>query len=323
MKKSVPCPHCKLVYTELSLYQHNRIMHRDKRFSCKHCSNCYAKKEELKEHHVYIHPEITTFKCPVCPKDFSTQIFLFKHQSSEHKMKPFECTQCTAKFSRNWTLKKHTIVLHLGQEYLKDKYASCTECNKMLFNKWELRRHMKQNHPSKNTLHCRTCYITFQTNEDHNQHINLIHSIDQYQCKVCKKDFYSKYNFNQHTLSTHPIPDQLTCDIGPQSINSNDNLKDPYSNVHLVSKFKCAQCQKEFSYKHGLKRHELSVHSKTQSKVMSVNSSRLENYPDKDVLLFSKIKDESDDESMLKHDNGSDTKQSKSSIERVACEQCN
>ena len=323
VQKNVPCPHCNLVlFNEISLYKHKRIMHREKRFPCQYCSNYFATKEELKGHHTNIHPEITIFKCKNCPEEFSTQIYLFRHESSEHQMKPFECTQCASKFSTNWTLQKHTIVVHCGQEYTKDKYASCKECNKMLSNQWHLRRHMINNHLDPNTLNCRTCYNTFQTIEDYNNHVTLIHPIIKYQCKVCKKDFNTKYHINRHTRFTHPNPDQVTCDICPKTFDSKGQLKDHLSSIHPVFKYECAQCLKEFLYKWGLKRHELISHSKIPYNIKSPkSSSRLKYNSDAQEVTFSAYGHKSD-ESLLEYEAGSDTKHSASIIQRVPCDQC-
>ena len=347
LKMNVPCPHCDLVlFNEISLYRHNRIHHKDKRFPCQYCSQYFAKREELKEHHAQVHPEITTFKCPACPKELSTYTRLIKHERSEHQIKPYECTECTAKYSTNQTLQKHIIVVHRGEEYTKDKYASCTECNKLLFSKWHLRRHMVNNHSGPNTIHCTTCFITFQTGEELDHHITHTHPITKFQCEVCKKEFNNKSHYTRHTRITHPNPDKRNCDICNQIFDSNAQMKEHLLSMHPLSKYECALCQKEFLYKWHLKRHVLTVHSNKSSRAKPIqNVLRFEiGTPIEESQSFASV--EAGDETRLEQEFGADksmvacdlcqkmysnkwhlrrhfiTKHSNNTIEKVPCEQC-
>ena len=107
-----------------------------------------------------------------------------------------------------------------------------------------------------------------------------------------------KYYFNKHTLLTHPVPEQLNCDICPVTFDSIDQFKDHLSNVHSVSKYGCVQCEKVFLHKKGLRRHENNAHSRTLSKIQS-------------SLIFTRLQNCTDAE------NVSDTKHLKGSIQRV------
>ena len=78
-------------------------------------------------------------------------------------------------------------------------------------------------------------------------------------CNVCGKIFKNKYILKTHVKSVHMEVDHQ-CPICSFSSRSRESLK-IHSQIH-DQKFTCVPCDKEFTYRSNLRKHNKSIHDK-------------------------------------------------------------
>ena len=296
--KHLPCDKCNMVFPmQCNLAKHVRERHMLVNLKCKFCGQTFASIKNLKRHLHVLHVfkmqknEQYSFASDniVLLNNNDSNKYLQKHQTFDSNNQFKDHLSDTENVSSPTNLDDSNKSM-LGHENRSDtkhlkrgiQRVACEHCDLTFASKWHQKRHMDR---------------------IHSQQVTSIHPIIRYQCQVCKQEFSMKYYFNKHTLLTHPVPEQLNCDICHVTFDSIDQFKDHLSNVHSVSKYGCVQCEKVFLHKKGLKRHENNAHSRTLSKIQS-------------SLIFTRLQNFTDAE------NVSDTMHLKGSIQRVACEQC-
>ena len=141
-KKPHKCSLCESAFSQKSTLKiHiNTVHEKIKQFSCpvELCDYTSGNKGNFKLH-VEKHGGIAQYSCPLCDKDFFTQLLQKRHIESVHeKKKPFKCSICEYSSSSKFNLKKHTESVHEGKQPHK-----CSLCDKSFSEKGNLKKHIK------------------------------------------------------------------------------------------------------------------------------------------------------------------------------------
>ncbi|KAI9136485.1 hypothetical protein BKA69DRAFT_1119941 [Paraphysoderma sedebokerense] len=274
------CPYvgCEKSYTKPSKLDLHILSHTGERpFKCPfpNCGKSYRRKEHLQVHCLSHDPNNPKpFKCNhVCPNSglkchncFATRYHLRRHQKVHKADKTYQCALCSLTFAKHHQLRKH-LSDHTG----KHPYP-CTKCDKSFKTNQKLKKHL-DTHDETARYHCghRLCLQAFSTWTKLQSHINQTHK-SQPSCRFCLKLFSTQSTLNEH-LKTH---DEYWTELGIEKqrfkctwdsdgkecgkvFTKEKNLNTHIRVVHRgIKPYVCSQCQKAFSYKHVLNRHQNS-----------------------------------------------------------------
>ncbi|CAG9763105.1 unnamed protein product [Ceutorhynchus assimilis] len=196
---------------------------------------CNIKNEDCEE--IPIKKE---FKCPKCPKTFSTSGKLKAHRKIHLKSNKdfvethtykfdflqdlYICNTCSAEFQQETEAKDHIKNIH-------EKEYSCSQCNKNFKTLYEMGAHSSDHHPQGHVA-CPLCTYKSPKKGSLLIHINYVHLKKfSYFCQTCGKGFNDHLLFKEH------------------------------ANEHLgVRPFGCVVCGKTFTYTRYLYTHQVRAH---------------------------------------------------------------
>tara|TARA_R100001369_G_scaffold16551_1_gene31575 strand:+ start:676 stop:1413 length:738 start_codon:yes stop_codon:yes gene_type:complete len=127
------------------------------------------------------------------------------------KLKPYKCSKCPYKFSKNNDLQLHIKRIH---DKIKDHH--CKLCNYKCSKNGTLQAHIKIVHIKIKDHHCKLCDHKFSTSSNLQQHIKIVHTkIKNHHCTKC--DYKSSQSNN---LQTHikTCTGKDTCSSGEHKI---------------------------------------------------------------------------------------------------------
>ena len=149
--------------------------------------------------------------------------------------------------------------------------SQCGICAKRFFNNFNLRSHLKQMHETNELvrLKCELCDNTFGSRGSLKSHFNSNHSRStENQCNICDKYLDTKSHLKRHIDSVHKVLEgSISCDKCNKSFTSTDNLRKHIDVVHKnIKKYSCKDCSQEFSYYASFKSHRVLQHEAEPSK---------------------------------------------------------
>jgi len=160
---------------------------------------------------------------------------------------PQKCSQCDKMYETEMSLKEHIADVHL------ETWFKCHQCDKDFSSKSDLEEHIYTHNPVYHK--CKQCGKMCKTAKCLERHISIIHSENRVECDECEKTFSNVGNLIQHQKQFH-----RTKDLGGPT------KKRYHANKHFVfhmvgDRFKCDECDKDFSTKSNLRTHMKSHES--------------------------------------------------------------
>lgn len=131
----------------------------------------------------------------------------------------------------------------------------CTRCNREFQYKSWFNRHVALHMPG--LFVCQHCPKVFSREDALKKHINYHFKTITYECEICHKVFYDKYNLTNHTKQIHGTErDRARCKICGLSFSCKKSLR-YYENSHFgIKPYKCAVCNSCFCAPNLLSRHK-------------------------------------------------------------------
>jgi len=193
-------------------------------------------------------------QCTICYKVFANKTNLTAHHMVHTGEKPYQCTHCEKGFRQKGALKTHIKDAHSGMKW------SCHQCGKDYATQLVLERHFEDFHDGlKKQYQCQLCTKSFHAEGGLNNHLNIEHDAD----KTVLTETEATETASGDDIHTDDIPMERThiCTICSAVFSSKHDLL-VHKYEHAGEKpFKCAQCERAFRYKSGLKTHIRETHS--------------------------------------------------------------
>ena len=271
------CVFCRKLFDDRESFRfHSRQAHGDPKnrtgltkadLSCGTCGKEFGD-VSLRKSHERSHEE--KIQCPICDKKI-LPVFLAKHVKLHELSKKgdkFICDICGKEKSTKYTLKYH-LEIHLSLDKIE-----CNICRKTFTHAIALKTHSKTIHnlnvdPSK--LSCNVCQVNCRNLSALNSH-KLIHEVSKtcpicskpikprcfpehiklhelkkeekkFQCKVCRKKFYSYSNLHNH-MGTHSV--SLECDLCEYQTGRKENIKYHMVNHMKLEPVECQICKRTY-----------------------------------------------------------------------------
>ncbi|XP_065371156.1 zinc finger protein 667-like [Calliphora vicina] len=221
----------------------------------------------------------TTFACNECNKLFTSVSKLNRHKRFTHapEEEKIPCHLCDLKFARTYHFKRHVQTVHSRDKFQpkvvkKDKptlaseiatTVTCQECNKIFYNPKKLARHKRLVHvPEEKKFTCTVCGNKFGRSDHFRRHVQTVHSRDNFQPKVVKKDKPTKLTSKQTKL-TSEIATTVTCQECNKIFYNPNKLTRHKRLVHVPEekKFTCTVCGNKFGRSDHFRRHMRNLHN--------------------------------------------------------------
>ena len=257
------------------LSQHQRVLTREKCYTCNECGKSFSKSYSLNDHwrvhtgekpyecgecgksfrqsssliqHRRVHTGARPHECDECGKLFSNKSNLIKHRRIHTGERPYECSECGKSFSESSALLQHRSV-HTGE-----RPYECSECGKFFTYHSSLIKHQRV-HSGSRPYECNECGKSFTQNSSLIEH-HRVHSGERpYKCSECGKSFSQSSALLQHRrVHTGERPYECN-ECGKFFTYSSSLLK--HQRVHTGSRpYECSECGKSFTQNSSLIKHK-------------------------------------------------------------------
>ncbi|XP_071476354.1 uncharacterized protein [Diadema antillarum] len=287
-KTRYQCCECTKSYFSLGRLEIHRRKHTGERpFQCKHCEKSFKEMSNLKRHEI-IHLGLKPYKCLVCGRGFNDKGNLQKHESTHgikgaegranvESWKPFSCKVCGKTFKQLGYLRYHER-MHQGDKLYvcnicnrkftqaanlevhvrahQDKMFKCDMCSVSYRKEEKLLQHKQMCHAVKKCFVCGDCGKVLSTKANLQRHERKHQGLKPFVCPICDKGFSEKVVLKRH-MKIHK-EDVLTCEKCDQLFTSNEALNQHITDNGCAKSFRCRHCERTFSSKNGLARHQSS-----------------------------------------------------------------
>lgn len=250
------------------------------KFTCVHCEEDFAKRQELRRHLKAKHQEVLTcrgcgkvfkttralsvhvkccrvekgsLQCEICQKVLGSKQSLVAHTKRHLRLYDYKCEFCGKGFFSTGSLKLHINSRHTG----KSEFI-CKICERPCYDKNSLKNHTEKHRPdyrNKSKVKCDQCDFTFLDEKYLRIHQTNKHSTDRrFVCDLCGKKLYSKTSLVDH-LNIHKGLKPHKCHYCSIGFANSTTLR-LHLRRHTGEKpYKCDLCDKAFVQSHSLKVH--------------------------------------------------------------------
>lgn len=204
-KCEIKCYYCdKGFYTVDDLDTHLAVHHKQSRFVCPECKQCFTNKvpfmSHIKSHQEGLCENIPTNPeekntCKICNRNFTDRRAWTKHLKLHTQASQLHrCEECKKDFCAIKDLKRHLIISHRGTSVV------CPHCEKAFREMRNFLRHIKIHDKdySKETFRCGECNKICGTKTGLKLHMNNGHQKATHICNICGKTLSSSWNLNKH-----------------------------------------------------------------------------------------------------------------------------
>ena len=174
--------------------------------------------------------------------------------SVHKKKKSFQCGICYIRFSRNYSLTKHTRTIHNPKKSLinkvkQDEIHKCEICDFFCNKKGVIRIHINSFHRGLKQLKSGIFLQLFLQKSDLNQHIKQVHGEKKaIKCWICEFETLQKKSLNRHIKYVHHRKKPFKCDICEKCFfQKSETLKHKESVHSQIKKFCCELCETSFT----------------------------------------------------------------------------
>ena len=239
----------------------------NKNFPCDFCEQKFARKWDLRVHHLRMHKSIElpaqisyekSFKCEFCSKTYGKECYLETHTKKIHGIvEKHKCEFCNKVFD-----KKSRWAFHVKLVHEKGKSVVCDVCGKPFSHTGALRKHHQIIHEGIKNYPCKFCNKSFIDSSDLRRHIKCVHEgAREHICDLCGQAFSMSWTLKGHIKTVHEGIKDNACKICDKLFANPSRLKEHFQTVHEgIKKHKCLICEKRFAKPSKLKNHLKSVH---------------------------------------------------------------
>ncbi|XP_034558088.1 zinc finger protein 778-like [Notolabrus celidotus] len=168
--KPFSCSICgKRCVTEISLKIHSRIHDETYEHPCKYCYVTFKTRVDKLKHEQTHQDSPSPYKCPDCPKMFSSIKERNVHLSRHRTPDGVKCGVCGIEFSDLHHLRRHSVV-HTGLKPYK-----CSVCQRSFNQSSNLKSHMRM-HTGERPFQCQHCDKCFNHNVSLKSHVQRYHT---------------------------------------------------------------------------------------------------------------------------------------------------
>jgi KRAB domain-containing zinc finger protein len=243
----------------------------DQAIPCDECGRVLGNGGILARHMQAKHPTATSLSCDVCLKRFWAKTHLRLHMrthftATRSTVKPHECTQCGKKFRWPSWLANHVYVAHEGGD--PEGIQSCPHCDLTFHRRFHLLNHMRK-HTGERPFPCPDCDKHFATAlalKCHRaRHRQMAAAKDGFRCEQCDKVFPLERSLKEHSRIHRPDTKTWHCDVCSFSARSRSKLK-LHRFTHSGEKScVCAECGNAFFHATALRLHMKRMHADTKA----------------------------------------------------------
>nr|CAI5857397.1 unnamed protein product [Callosobruchus analis] len=184
-----------------------------KLWRCKNCVTSFAVTEEGMKEHIDMNHEIEGNWCPICSKDFNTELGTTDHLRNVHveHIRKLVCAICHSEFANCDDLKSHYQGKHEDIARKSKSVAEvCIFCCRKFNSKACMTKHCRSKHPEyfkvAKVWQCQICESGFiETEEIIEKHLQSKHKVKGNECSICKIILDTHDAAIRHFKSTHVL----------------------------------------------------------------------------------------------------------------------
>ena len=208
--------------------------------------------------------------CPFC-QEIIGEDFIKDHIGIEHlglgtgsfkENKTLDCNKCEEKFHHESELKIHENIAHPTFKF------TCGKCGKQFITEHAYNLHLKLVHGNQKVFHkCDHCSNQYKDKSVLVRHQKATHQGLRFKCDECPKCFSRQENLYKHTASFHKKNVR-------EKKKEYQQFRTIFSTSSVLSlnkeilRYECELCEKSFSTKQKLTRHDAFIHKGIKHKCL-------------------------------------------------------
>ncbi|XP_063545352.1 oocyte zinc finger protein XlCOF22-like [Cydia strobilella] len=224
------------------------------RYKCKICGAVRISRQHLLEHYSIEHTfDANTYTCEQCSFTTKKRTVVQRHVKTHKVGKNLTCSVCGAGFNN-----MHALRMHVSRHDPAQRF-NCPQCNMKFIYPSLLHRHMLSH--SHRDHYCVECDVTFKSLDNLKLHFKRAKkhrdpSTYKYKCSQCDERFISPSSVLAHLSATHGAAKSHACALCGKLYSSRESARSHERRAHAREKLACDVCNKDFSRKYVLAKHQ-------------------------------------------------------------------